>query len=47
MQRLYLRDGALYTVSDEPPAAPRAPAAPKPEQPATEPEPGPRLRRPR
>jgi hypothetical protein len=45
MQRLYLRNGELYTVSEESPAAPRAPAAPKREQPATEPEPGPRLRR--
>jgi hypothetical protein len=45
-QRLYLRDGTLYTVSEEPPAAPRAPAAPPREQPpATEPEGGPRLRR--
>jgi hypothetical protein len=46
-QRLYLRDGKLYTVTEEPPAAPRAPAAPKREEPATEPESGPRLRRPR
>ncbi|HTO11453.1 MAG TPA: hypothetical protein VMQ51_07765 [Candidatus Binatia bacterium] len=47
-QRLYLRDGKLYTVSEEPPSAPRAPAAPKREEPAaTEPEGGPRLRRPR
>jgi hypothetical protein len=46
MQRLYLRNGEVYTVSEEPPSAPRAPAAPKPE-PATEPEPGPRIRRPR
>jgi hypothetical protein len=45
-QRLYLRDGKLYTVSEEPPSAPRAPAAPRREQPsATEPEGGPRLRR--
>jgi hypothetical protein len=44
-QRLYLRDGRLYTVTEEPPSAPRAPAAPRREQPATEPEPGPRLRR--
>ena len=44
MRRLYLRNGELYTVSEEPPAAPRAPAAPK-REPATEPEPGPRLRR--
>jgi len=37
-QRLYLRDGKLYTVSEEPPSAPRAPAAPKREEPAaTEP----------
>ena len=48
MQRLYLRDGAVYTVSDEPPAAPRAPSAPKKEdEPATEPPGGPRIRRPR
>jgi hypothetical protein len=47
-QRLYLRDGKLYTVSEEPPSSPRAPAAPKREEPAaTEPEGGPRLRRPR
>ena len=46
MQRLYLRDGNVYTVSDEPPAAPRAPAAPKKEEePATEPQGGPRIRR--
>jgi hypothetical protein len=46
MQRLYLRDGSVYTVSDEPPAAPRAPAAPKKEEePATEPQGGPRIRR--
>jgi hypothetical protein len=47
MQRLYLKDGRLYTVSEEPPGEPRKPAAPKREEPATEPEPGPRLRRPR
>ena len=46
-QRLYLRDGKLFTVSEEPPSEPRKPSAPKPEQPATEPEGGPRLRRPR
>jgi hypothetical protein len=46
-QRLYIRNGEVYMVSEEPPAAPRAPAAPKREQPATEPEGGPRLRRPR
>ena len=46
MQRLYLRDGNVYTVCDEPPAAPRAPAAPKKEEePATEPQGGPRIRR--
>jgi hypothetical protein len=45
-QRLYLRDGKLYTVSEEPPSAPRAPAAaPREEPAATEPEGGPRLRR--
>jgi hypothetical protein len=47
MQRLYLKDGRLYTVSEEPPGEPRKPASPKREEPATEPEPGPRLRRPR
>ncbi len=47
MQRLYMRNGEVYTVSEEPPSAPRAPAAPKREQPVTEPESGPRLRRPR
>ncbi len=47
MQRLYLKDGRLYTVSEEPPGEPRKPAAPKREEPATEPEAGPRLRRPR
>jgi len=47
MQRLYLKDGRLYTVSEEPPGAPRAPAPPKRDEPATGPEPGPRLRRPR
>ncbi|HET7339826.1 MAG TPA: hypothetical protein VFL90_00065 [Methylomirabilota bacterium] len=46
-QRLYLHEGKLYTVSEEPPSAPRAPAEPKKEEPATEPEGGPRLRRPR
>jgi hypothetical protein len=45
MQRLYLRDGKPYTVTETPPGAPRAPAAPKREEPATEPEQGPRLRR--
>ena len=39
---------SVYTVTDEPPAAPRAPAAPKKEEePATEPQGGPRIRRPR
>jgi hypothetical protein len=47
MQRLYMRNGEVYTVSEELPSAPRAPAEPKREQPATEPESGPRLRRPR
>ncbi len=47
MQRLYLKDGRVYTVIEEPPAEPRKPAPPKREEPATEPETGPRLRRPR
>jgi hypothetical protein len=47
MQRLYLRDGRVYTVSDEPPGQPRKAAEPKRDEPATGPEPGPRLRRPR
>jgi hypothetical protein len=47
MQRLYLKDGRVYTVSEEPPGAPRQPAEPKREEPATGPETGPRLRRPR
>jgi LVIVD repeat len=47
MQRLYLKDGRVYTVAEEPPAEPRKPAPPKREEPATEPETGPRLRRPR
>jgi hypothetical protein len=47
MQRLYLRDGRVYTVSDEPPGEPRKAAEPKRDEPATGPEPGPRLRRPR
>jgi hypothetical protein len=35
MERLYLRNGRLYTVSNEAPSAPRAPAAPpKKEEPA-------------
>jgi hypothetical protein len=47
MQRLYLKDGRPYTVSEEPPGPPRKPASPRRDEPATEPEPGPRLRRPR
>jgi hypothetical protein len=47
MQRLYLKDGRVYTVSEEPPGEPRKPAEPKREEPATGPETGPRLRRPR
>ena len=43
MQRLYLRDGRLYTVSDEAPGPPRAPA--KEEKKDEEPAPVPRLRR--
>ncbi len=45
--QLYLRDGKVYTVTEEPPSAPREPSAPKQDQPATAPEGGPRLRRPR
>ena len=46
MQRLYLRDGRVYAVSDEPPAAPQQ-GAPPAEQPKEEPAapPTPRLRR--
>ena len=44
MERLYLRDGRLYTVSDEPPSAPRSPAPPKKEEPGEQ-APPPRLRR--
>jgi len=47
MQRLYLKDGRVYTVAEEPPGEPRKPTPPRREEPATEPEPGPRLRRPR
>jgi hypothetical protein len=47
MQRLYLKDGRVYTVAEEPPGEPRKPAPPKRDEPATEPETGPRLRRPR
>jgi hypothetical protein len=47
MQRLYLKDGRVYTVAEEPPGEPRKPVPPKREEPATEPETGPRLRRPR
>jgi hypothetical protein len=47
MQRLYLKDGRVYTVAEEPPGEPRKPTPPGREEPATEPEPGPRLRRPR
>jgi hypothetical protein len=44
MQRLYLRDGRTYTVSDEPPGPPSGgPAEPRKEEPA--PTPAPRLRR--
>jgi hypothetical protein len=34
MERLYLRDGRLYTVNDEPPSTPRAPAVKKEAPPA-------------
>jgi hypothetical protein len=37
----------VYTVAEEPPGEPRKPAPPKRDEPATEPETGPRLRRPR
>ena len=47
MQRLYLKDGRVYTVAEEPPGEARKPAPPKRDEPATEPETGPRLRRPR
>ena len=44
MQRLYLRDGRLYSVADEPPGPPQGAPAEKPkEEPA--PAPAPRLRR--
>ena len=45
MQRLYLRDGRLYTVADEPPAPPQGapPEKPKEEEPPSAPVP--RLRR--
>lgn len=46
VQRLYLRNGQVYTVSDEPPGPPRAPRVPKKEEPEKEEPPAPRLRRP-
>lgn len=46
MQRFYLRMGQLYTVTDEPPAPPRAFKEPKKEEPKEEEAPVPRLRRP-
>ena len=46
MQRLYLRDGRLYTVAEEPPAPPQgAPPAEKSKEDEPPPAPGPRLRR--
>src|SRR6266542_2406450 len=46
MQRLYLRDGRLYTVAEEPPAPPQgAPPAEKPKEEEPPPAPGPRFRR--
>src|SRR2546427_12684253 len=46
MPRLYLRDGRLYTVAEEPPAPPQgAPPAEKPKEEEPPPAPGPRLRR--
>ncbi len=44
MERMYLKDGRVYTVSAEPTTAPRAPAAPPKKEEAPEP-PRPRLRR--
>jgi hypothetical protein len=37
MRRMYIRDGALFTVTDEPPGPPVAPPAPPPKPPATGP----------
>ena len=46
MQRLYLRDGRPYTVSDEPPGPPQGvPAEPKKDEPEPAPPPGGRFRR--
>jgi hypothetical protein len=46
MDRLYLRDGKVYTVSDQPATEPLAPATPpKREESPSEPQRGPRLRR--
>ena len=47
MERLYLRDGRVYAVSDEPTTEPRGPAAPRREESAPSAPEGPRLRRPR
>ncbi|MGH7392881.1 MAG: LVIVD repeat-containing protein, partial [Candidatus Rokuibacteriota bacterium] len=44
MERLYLKDGRVYTVTDEPGTRPRAPAAPRREEQPEPPAP-PRLRR--
>ena len=46
MQRLYLKEGRPYTVSDEPPGPPQGvPAEPKKEEPEPAPPPGGRFRR--
>src|SRR5712691_935502 len=47
MERLYLRDGRVYTVADAPTTEPRAPSGPKREEPAQPAPEAPRLRRPR
>jgi len=47
MERLYLRDGRVYVVSDEPTTEPRGAAAPRREEPGPSAPEGPRLRRPR
>jgi hypothetical protein len=45
MQRLYLRDGRLYTVADEPPSPPQGAPPEKPKEEEPPPAPTPRLRR--
>jgi len=47
MERLYVRDGRVYVVSDGPTTEPRGPAAPRREEPSPSAPEGPRLRRPR